>query len=71
MFNTMTPAYDVGDVIEYWTGSTRRVLVEYREEDVKNGYPGFGGTCIEGGSDVGMSVWGYDDQITRVVRRAS
>lgn len=72
--NTITPAYDAGDTIEYHTfggDRLRRVVVEERFDDVKNGYPGFDGICIEGGADVGMSVWGYDDQIVRVVERAS
>jgi hypothetical protein len=64
--------YEVGDVIEYrtFTGNHRRVLVEYKEADVKNGRPGFDGTCTNGGANPGMTVWGYDDQITRVVSRA-
>jgi hypothetical protein len=74
MFNALPPAYEAGDVIEYQTfggGSIRRVLVEYREDNIKNGRPGFHGTAIEGGADEGMSVWGYDDQIIRVTRRAA
>lgn len=73
-YRAIVPAYEVGDVIEYQTfggGSIRRVLVEDREDNIKNGCPGFGGICVEGGADVGMSVWGYDDQIIRVVERAS
>lgn len=68
----ISPAYAESDVIEYnpmGLGSTRRVRVQKRWADIKNGSPGFGGICIEGGRDVGMSVWGYDDQITRVVER--
>jgi len=64
--------YQEGDVIAYRTfgnGPPRLVEVESKEEDVKNGRPGFSGTCIAGGADAGMSVWGYDHQITRVVRR--
>jgi len=73
-YQVHTLAYEAGDVIEYRTfggGPTRRVLVEYREDNIKNGEPGFSGTAIEGGADVGSSVWGYDDQITRVVRKGA
>lgn len=65
--------YQEGDVIEYRAfggGQPRRVLVESKKADVKNGCPGFDGICIEGGADPGMNCWGYDRQITRVVRRA-
>ncbi len=59
--------YKVGDVIEYVTFASmpRQVVVEYRLDDMKNGQPGFGGTCLEG-----ASVWGYDDQITHIIKRA-
>lgn len=74
MFNALPPAYKAGDVIEYQTfggGNIRRVLVEYREDNIKNCRPGFSGTAIEGGADADMSVWGYDDQIISVVRKGS
>lgn len=60
--------YEVGDVIEYQTfgGRPRRVLVTHKAD--VNGWPGFDGICIEG-ADPGMTCWGYNDQITRVVRR--
>lgn len=32
----------------------------------ENGRPGFDGTCI--GFAEGLCVWGYDDQITQVVK---
>jgi hypothetical protein len=61
--------YKVGDVIEYqtFTGNRRRVLVEYRDPDIKNGRPGFDGVSL---SEDGMGVWGYDSQIVRVAIRA-
>jgi hypothetical protein len=64
----MTIDYEVGDTIEYspFGGGVRRVLVEAKESDIKNGYPGFDGT-IAGGE---ATVWGYDDQIIRVVKKA-
>ena len=58
--------YAIGDTIVYWSGSRRVVLVDEKEEDIKNGSPGFGGTIIEG-PDTGMSVWGYDSQIEEVL----
>lgn len=59
--------YKVGDTIEYVTfgGGVRRVTVTQREADVKNGYPGFDGIMADG-----MTVWGYDDQIERVISRS-
>ena len=59
--------YKAGSIIKYrpFTGPVREVLVENREEDVKNGRPGFVGTWFAWGED----VWGYDDQIIEVVKR--
>lgn len=66
--------YKVGDVIaqEPFGGGVRYVLVQGKEEDVKNGYPGFDGilvtsdgTPIEGEY---TGVWGYDDQIVEVIK---
>jgi len=61
--------YDVGDIIEYNTfgGGSRRVAVTNREPDVKNGRPGFDG--IMSTPEGTVSVWGYDDQIVRVVKK--
>jgi hypothetical protein len=61
--------YSVGDVIEYaaFGGEIRRVRVTVKDDDVKNGAPGFEGTMV----DSGMGVWGYNDQITRVVERTA
>jgi hypothetical protein len=57
--------YNVGDTIEYspFGGGTRQVIVKTKEDDVKNGQPGFDGVL----SDGSMAVWGYDHQITRIV----
>ena len=61
--------YNVGDTIEYraFGGETRTVEVQGKEDDIKNGRPGFDGVCIN--PNPGQPVWGYDDQITRVVKR--
>ncbi len=60
-----TPKYEIGDVIVYQTfdGSTRSVVVQMKDEDIKNGYPGFDGHIV---GDPSNTVWGYDDQIIRV-----
>lgn len=58
--------YNIGDKVVYWSGGFRVVLVDEKDEDIKNGRPGFGGTVV-GGPDDGMSVWGYDQQIERVI----
>jgi hypothetical protein len=64
--------YEVGSVIEYKAfGEVRTVTVANRYTDIKNGRPGFDGRCYvrEGGiGPLYMSVWGYDSQITRVIR---
>ena len=64
--------YNVGDTIEYvtFTGSPRQVVVTLREADIKGGHPGFDGHAPGRENDEGARFWGYDDQITRVVRRA-
>ena len=62
----MVNLYRVGSVIEYHSfGSeyARRVVVESKETDVKNGRPGFDGLLVDGT----LAVWGYDDQISRVI----
>ena len=60
--------YSQGSIIDYrtWTGEVRRVIVTSREDDVKNGRSGFDGVLV---NDTGNAVWGYDDQIVRVVAR--
>jgi hypothetical protein len=65
--------YKVGDIIEYEPigGGKRTVLVDEKEKDIKNGYPGFGGKEVgKTFKPIGkISVWGYDDQIIRVVKK--
>lgn len=58
----------IGAIVEYETfgGGKRRVILDEVSDDIKNGRPGFGGEIVTG-PDRGMSVWGYADQITRVV----
>lgn len=54
--------YKEGDRIAYSTGGGIRIVtVDCREDDIKNGRPGFDGTM-----DDGTTVWGYDAQITKV-----
>jgi hypothetical protein len=68
----MTEQYEEGDTIEYATpGGERRVVrVDLKSDDIKNGRPGFDGTIIRAGNTAtGQTVWGYDDQIVRVVAR--
>ena len=67
----MSKNYKVGSVIEYspFGGGCRRVVVEEKEDDIKNGRPGFSGHQVGAGprDGLGGGVWGYDDQIIRVV----
>lgn len=58
--------YQIGSIIEYRTfdGQLRQVLVETKEQNIKNGRPGFSGRLFDGS---GYDVWGYDYQITRVI----
>jgi hypothetical protein len=63
------PKTKVGDIITYQSGgTTRKVRVEHSEDNIKNGYPGFSGTCIECDklNIVGDLVWGYDSQIMEI-----
>ncbi len=64
--------YKRGDVIIYepFGGGERMVLVTMRENDIKNGHPGFEGLILENYEVNGDAAWGYDDQIIRVVERA-
>ena len=73
--------YDVGDIIEYavFGGTLRTVKVENKDENVKNGEPGFDGIQLDPNGNPtrdfidpnGIAhVWGYDFQITRVIKRA-
>lgn len=56
--------YYIGDTVTYlaFGGVRRRVLVQHKEHDVKNGRPGFTGVEM----DTDLPVWGYDSQITSV-----
>lgn len=66
--------YEVGDIIEYnaFGGELRRVLVESKSENIKNDRPGFDGVLVAAPEDdQWRDVWGYDDQIVRVVTRSN
>ena len=68
-------SYSEGDIIEVRTigGKVRRVLVQVREADIKDGQPGFEGLVVSSASrdDVpGKPVWGYDEYVLRRVGRA-
>ena len=72
----MTINYNVGDEITYrlFSGGIRHVLVTNKEDDVKNGRPGFDGEIVLGGqSDPKGSgaVWGYDEQIVSIVKKGA
>ena len=77
MFSTKRKKLDYGEgsIIIYspFGGGTRRVRVECRESDIKNGRPGFDGVLVSqtdgDATEDGDGVWGYDDQIIRVVKR--
>lgn len=60
----MNRIYQVGDLIEYVTsaGYTRYAEVTSKDVDIKHGRPGFDAVTWDG-----MSVWGYDDQVVRVL----
>ena len=79
MFNVLSPAYKVGDVISYkaFGGLRRVVLVTEKHHEVKNGLPGFSGQEVDTKTlkpfdceGVLCGVWGYDYQITGIVKRA-
>ena len=61
--------YRKGSIIEYKTfdGSLRLARVTEKLDDVKNGHSGFDGVLIN--DNFNWEVWGYDDQIIRVVVR--
>jgi hypothetical protein len=70
------PDYKQGDIIRYnaFGGCGRTVLVEEKDDDIKNGRPGFHGVMVDSNlkplpEKDGMGVWGYDSQIVRVVKR--
>jgi len=57
--------YGVGDRISYeaFGGEVRTGTVTEKHDDVKKGRPGFDMVLPDG-----TAVWGYDDQITEVLR---
>jgi len=67
--------YGEGSIIIYnaFGGCRRKVLVEEKERDIKNGRPGFSGVMVGPDNkplaDDDAGVWGYDDQILQVVKR--
>ena len=62
--------YGIGDRVAYRTfgGASRIVEVTFKCEDIKNGRAGFDGLVVNG-TEAGMSVWGYDDQIIATTAR--
>lgn len=62
----MTINYKVGDVIEHHPfgvpEAKRQVRVTGRSRNIKNGQAGFDGYTPEG-----LSVWGYDAEVQRVI----
>jgi hypothetical protein len=61
--------FEIGDVIEYRTfgGDLRIIIVEGKDDDVKNGRPGFDGRLVNEKSGQSGGVWGYTEDITRIV----
>jgi len=61
-------SYKVGDEILFVdnSGTRHRVEVEFKEDDIKNGRPGFEGKILTRGPEYNRLVWGYDDQVKRV-----
>lgn len=71
--------YRKGSIIEYVNMGGERLLVKVdgREDGIKNGRPGFDGTVVAFNGKQYRAVkqygevrlaWGYDAQITRVVK---
>lgn len=66
-------SYKVGSTIRYQSGGeVRTVRVETKEQDVKNGSPGFTGVQLDASGEPMKGnlldepvrrVWGYDEQI--------
>jgi hypothetical protein len=77
MFRIITERYAVGDVVEQETVIGNRLIrVTNREQDIKNGFPGFDGALVDedgtelyDGDRYMTAVWGYDHLIVRVVTR--
>ena len=61
-------AYSVGDEILFVdnSGMRHRVEVEFKEDDISDGFPGFEGKILTRGPYFNKAVWGYDDQVKRV-----
>lgn len=59
-----------GDIVRYsaFGGRIRTVLVDEVFENIKNERPGFDGEVIKG-TEKGDLVWGYLNQITKIVKR--
>lgn len=68
---TTTPDYDQGSIVRYTNllGQTVEVVV-FRRDSI-HGRPGFDGLVFGAAEDPRSipTVWGYDDQITEIVRR--
>ena len=64
--------YEVGDTITYvaFGGEERTVIVTEKYEDVKNGLPGFDAVFPDYDPATDSGVWGYDNQIIRVDKKA-
>ena len=65
--------YNVGDVVAQtpFGGGVRYVRVTSKDQNIKNGRPGFDGILVyRDGTPVESEygVWGYDDQITEVIK---
>ena len=56
--------YEENDVVTYrpFGGGSRVIRVVNKEEDIKNGFPGFDGVDLSGE----QTYWGYDSQIIKV-----
>ena len=66
-------SYSVGDTVEYRpsTGPSRVVKVTSKSANIKNGRPGFDGVNLSREhAKLDANVWGYDDQIVRVLNTA-
>lgn len=58
--------YEIGDLLSYHARSAGRrtgVVID-KDDDIKNGRPGFSIRCADG-----STYWGYDDQILGVDRK--
>jgi len=71
--------YNVGDIIlqQSWTSGQRLIRITNKSSDIKNGEAGFDGiVCDKDGKEVDTKpsswnkVWGYDDQIIKVVKKS-